>query len=245
MWQFLWLRALTCSCCLNVWQCRHAHKQIRLLKIHFTNHPFQLPRWEQSFCPAAPDNWNPISDKWNLVICCLTGKLLTYALYSSVHWLTIVSNLRLKMRIGLLPSSFVNTTKWQKNPTVGAPSLLSGKILAHYLHRASLTSERPNMADRIWPPKHKNRDSHLFLSNKSEIHVTLKKPRLQDSDTGYREKKVIYKISYFYKYRSNSEVNRGHWLLLMLDISHDLLVYIFRLSIVIFSSTGLISSSLL
>lgn len=109
--------------CLNVWQCRHTRRQIRLLKIHFTNHPFQLPQWEQSFCPAALDNWNPISDKWNSVICCLTGKLLTYALYPSVHWPTIVSNLRLKMRIGLLPSSSVNTTKWLKSPMVGAHSL--------------------------------------------------------------------------------------------------------------------------
>lgn len=167
-------QSLTCSCCLNVWQCRHTRRQIRLLKIHFTNHSFQLPQWEQSFCPAALDNWNPISDKWNLVICCLTGKLLTYALHSSVHWPTIVSNLRLKMRIGLLPSSFVNTTKWQKNPMVGAPSLLSEKILAHYFHRASLTLERVNMADCMQPPKDKNKDNHLFLSNKSEMQVTLK-----------------------------------------------------------------------
>lgn len=72
--------SLTHSCCLDVWQCRHTCRQIGLLKIHFTNHPFQLSGWEQSFCPAALDNENPISDKWNLVLCCLPGKLLTCAL---------------------------------------------------------------------------------------------------------------------------------------------------------------------
>lgn len=72
--------SLTLSCCLDVWQCRHTCRQIGLLKIHFTNHPFQLSGWEQSFCPAAPDNENPISDKWNFILFCLPGKLLTCAL---------------------------------------------------------------------------------------------------------------------------------------------------------------------
>lgn len=164
------------------------------------------------------------------------------------HWPTIVSNLRLKMRIGLLPSFFVNTTKWQKKCVVRAPSLLFGKILARYLHRASPTLERVNMTDYIWPHKNKNRDNHLFLSDKSKIRVTLKNPRLQANDTSYRENKYIH----IYKSFSPAwispvliKVNGDHWLQLTLDVSHDLLVYIFRLSILVFSSTGLMSSPLL
>lgn len=72
--------SLTHCCCLHVRQCRHTCRQIGLLKIHFTNHPFQLPGWEQSFCPAALDNENPISNKLNLLLCCPPGKLLTCAL---------------------------------------------------------------------------------------------------------------------------------------------------------------------
>lgn len=72
--------SLTHSCCLDVSQRSHTCRQIRLLKIHFTDHPFQLSGWEQSFCPAALDNKNPISERWNVVLCCPLGKLLTCAL---------------------------------------------------------------------------------------------------------------------------------------------------------------------
>lgn len=152
------------------------------------------------------------------------------------------------MRIGLLPSFFVNTTKWQKKCVARSTSLLFGKILARCLHRASPTLERVNITVYIWPPKNKNRDNHLFLSDKPKIQVTLKNPRLQANDTGYRENKYVC----IYKSLNPMcispvlvEVNGGRWLQSTLDVSHDLLVYIFRLPILIFSSTGLMSSPLL